>query len=778
LGMIFGLNSAMIVRMAEDHQASVPPHLAFHTGLFDKSLVEAIEREPGVAVTEGEARSGFRWKLEGETDWRPGELFAREDYELQSMYLIDLMEGKWPDKRTLAVERLSAAYFDLPIGTQILVKMGQREYSLPIEGLVRHPHTEPPQIGEGDAAFCVTMETLAWLTDQEQEFNTLHVRLESFSQDAAREIAGRIDDRLESFGVQAREDDMTGQEPGESASGTASSWQIIDPGVHWGQAMVDTSTAILLVLGVFSLGLSGFLIVNTMNATIAQQVWQIGVMKVIGASTGRVACVYLATALIYSLLSLLVAIPLGAATAHYMAIWLLDLFNIILGDFRLMPGAVTIQVVMGTAVPMLAALVAVMGGARITPREAISSHGLGGSFGSSWLDQVIGRIRQLPRPLALSLRNTFRRKARVALTLLALAGGGMMFIMVMSVSASFSHTLDVLLSDGGFDAMVILDRPYSVSRLTEATEGVPGVSKAEVWNRGGAQLLLPNSGGEDLGVGIWGVPADTEMFRPRLVSGRNLLPQDGNAILLNNKIATDEGFQVGDEIELTIGRRKTKWVVVGLVVNIANGSRDNFVSFDALTRAGGGAHRGGRVLLTFDETAAEAQNMLIDDLRDVYEAHRIKTTLFESAAEIRERNMTEFNIVSYLLLAMAVLGVIVGSAGLMSTMSFNVVERVREIGMMRAVGATSLIIVEIFVAEGVMIGLLSWLLSVPLSYPGARLFSDLIGVQVVHLPLDFTYPLPVLALWLLVVVVVSALASLWPALNATKVSVRESLAYE
>ncbi len=66
----------------------------------------------------------------------------------------------------------------------------------------------------------------------------------------------------------------------------------------------------------------------------------------------------------------------------------------------------------------------------------------------------------------------------------------------------------------------------------------------------------------------------------------------------------------------------------------------------------------------------------------------------------------------------------------------------------------------------------------PLSYPGARMFSDLIGEIVLNMPLDFVYAAGGMALWLLIMLVLSALASLWPALGATKVSVREALAYE
>jgi putative ABC transport system permease protein len=783
VGLVVGLNGTMTTRLAEDFRASSPPHLDFRTGLFDESLVDTIRSEPGVALAQGEIRARFQWKPDSGTgalsdDWQPGMLIGRDDYEAQFIHLIELMDGHWPAKRTLAVERMSSNTFDLPVGTRILVEVGRREYSLPVEGVVRHPSVPPPQIGDGDATFCTTLETVAWLTDQEQGFSNLKVRLESFSQEAAEATGTRIDDRLESIGVQARQASLGGggHAPGESGSGTASTWFIVDPDTHWGQELIDTISLILAVLGVLSLGLSGFLIVNTMNATIAQEIWQIGVMKVLGAPAGRVARAYLAAAFIYGLLALLVAVPLAAVATHFLAASLLDLFNVILTDFALVPEAAIVQAVTGIGVPLASALVAVMGGVRITPREAIGSHGLGGKFGRGWLDRIIGRVRRLPRPMVLSLRNTFRRKARVILTLLALAGGGVMFIMTMSVSTSFDSTIDGLLGDFGFDSMITLERPYGTARLIEASESVAGVSRAEVWNRHAAQLAL--SGGDHLDVGVWGVPPDSQMFSPRIVSGRNLLPSEGNAILLNNSIAVDEGFRVGDQIELSVNGREATWTVVGLVVNVSNGSRDNFVPFDALARASGEIGRGGRVLVTFDEQDPAMRQGLIDDLRETYEARRIEASRVEHASQVRKRGKSTFNVASILMLAMAALAVVVGAIGLMSTMSINVVERAREIGMMRAIGATSRSIAGVFVAESVSVGLLSWALTVPSSYPGARVFSSLVGAQLVDMPLDFAYPVYSLALWLIIIVVVSALAGLWPALRATRISVRQSLAYE
>jgi putative ABC transport system permease protein len=165
-------------------------------------------------------------------------------------------------------------------------------------------------------------------------------------------------------------------------------------------------------------------------------------------------------------------------------------------------------------------------------------------------------------------------------------------------------------------------------------------------------------------------------------------------------------------------------------------------------------------------------------LTEALESNNIEVADSWSASQQWQESQSAFGVLIYLLLAMAVLVALVGSIGLMSTMSINVVERTREIGVMRAVGATEATIAKVFVLEGVLVGVLSWLLALPLGAPGAYALSSMVGQAIVHIPLDFAYSTGGTLLWLLVVVLLSALASLWPALRATRVSIRESLAYE
>lgn len=754
LGLVFGLSGMLRGRMTESHQASHPPHLVFWSSSFTEEAVEAVIREPGVADAERMISSSIRWRKPDETEWRNGSLVAREDYDRQRMELIGIQDGRWPEEG-LVVERQSSRYYGVPLGSDVIVEVGHYERNLRVEGIVHNPSVYPPQFG-GDATFYATPDTILWLTGSE-DWNQLYVQLGTFSQEAAEEKGERIKERLESMGWEIG---------GPS---------IEDPNEHYAQEQIDAVTTILGVLGVLALFLSGFLTVNTMNAIVVQQLRQIGIMKVVGATFSRVVRVYLTAALIYGLLACLISIPLSSIATFFLSAWLLDILNITIDSFQIIPAAIFIQIAMGILAPVAAALSPVIGGARISAYQAISSYGLGGRFGRGWFDRSIGKVRSLPRLAALSLRNTFRRKGRLSLTLLTLVMGGVMFIMVLSVNRSLNGTLEVVIQDFGLDVWIGFDRLYRTDRLVEIAEQVPGVVKAESWDERAATLTL--GGGEERDVYLWGIPSGSTMFQPRMEAGRELLPDDGRAILLNRKIAHDEGIGVGDNIELTINGRKSIWTVVGLVINVNNLQRDNFVPFDSLARETASVNRAPLVMAKTERQDAQSQQEVMNRLRDAFAERGMDVSVAISAQDIRNANRTQFDAITYLMLIMAILAALVGSIGLMGTMSINVVERGREIGVMRSVGATSLAIGRIFVGEGMLVGLISWLIAAPLSYPGAKAFSSGVGTAL-QLPLDFTFSSGGVISWLAIVLFLSAVASLWPALTATRVSVRESLAYE
>jgi putative ABC transport system permease protein len=759
LGLTIGARGVMDVHLARERAISRSANVILKGDRLDQETVEAALLEPGVADAELETVAAIRWRLPQETAWQQGVLIARQDYASQKVSRVELLEGDWPGGEVLSVERQTARHFDISLGATIVVEIGHGE-AVSIAGVVRKPYVLPPQY-DGPATFYATSETVSRLAGLHDP-NKLYVRLAP-GDESVGDVRERVEERFTRMGLTVS---------GFTASGIEDEFPMDLLG-GW----LDAMFLMLGVLGVAALGVSAFLIVNTMDAIVVRQVWQIGVMKVVGGTLPRLARLYLATASIYGLSALLVAVPLAVFGAHAISGWLLDTFNIIATrDFQISPVAVGAQVILAVVVAVLAAAVPVLGGVRVSAHRAISTYGLGSQFGRDAIDRLVGRARILSRPVALGMRNAFRRKTRVALTLLTFVFVGVLFISSVTTRVSLDSSLEAVLADLAYDVMVVSPRAYRTDRLLETTQGVAGVTRAEVWDQAECKVTRVNGGASE--IALFGIPPDSQVVRPRLVAGRSLLPGDGRAIMVNNRIATEYGIEVGEEIVLTIAGKESTWTVVGLSLNTTP-ALVSFVPYEVLAQEAGHAGRGNTVMVVSSAHDVETQERLVGGLSDAYVAERIDIATLRSAHDFRQMSYAMFDIMFYLLLTMAFLAAVVGTVGLMGTLSIGVVERTREIGVLRAVGARSSTVFGILVGEGLALGILSWLLTVPLSYPGSRLLGMGVGLALFQADLaDFRFSFASVGIWLVLVAAISTLSSVWPALRATRVSVREALAYE
>jgi len=130
------------------------------------------------------------------------------------------------------------------------------------------------------------------------------------------------------------------------------------------------------------------------------------------------------------------------------------------------------------------------------------------------------------------------------------------------------------------------------------------------------------------------------------------------------------------------------------------------------------------------------------------------------------------------LLAMAILMALVGTLGLMSTVSMNVLERTREIGVMRAIGATPLKIRNLIVWEGLTVGVISIVIAFAVSLLLSWYMGEFIGHISFRTPLTLTISVLAIAIWIVIILVGSYVATIFPARRANVVTTREALAYE
>jgi putative ABC transport system permease protein len=519
---------------------------------------------------------------------------------------------------------------------------------------------------------------------------------------------------------------------------------------------------------------------------LGQQVRQIGVMKAVGARTGQLLAMYLTLVLIFGLLALAVALPLGILISHSAGGGVSSMLNYNSGPARNSTQGFILQLIVALVIPLAATLLPVLHGTRISVREAISSYGLGqGTFGKGLIDRLVESIRVLPRPLLISLRNTFRRKARLALTLSTLVLAGAIFMSVFHLRAALKNAIDETLGYVLTDVNVGFARTYRLEKVLPIAMNIPGVVDAEAWGSYIASVLKPGSGvGTESESGtqvqLLSPPSSSKLIKPTLSSGRWLLPGDQDALVISNHlIAVRPELKVGQTITLDIQGKKSNWTIVGIYRMVGNTSTPIvYANNDYLQQLINATNQVNSLRVVTTQHDAATQKWVAQALDMLYKESGIEVTTTTLGTEIVAANIAQTDVLVYFLLIMAILIAVVGGLGLASTMSMNVFERIREVGVMRAIGASNHDILWMVIVEGLLIGVISWVLAIALSIPIGSGLANILGTSMLQSPMKFVFSMDGVWIWLILVLVISGLASAMPARGAARMTIREVLAYE
>ncbi len=766
LGVVGTTYVAVLRDLPASYRTTNPAGARLFTDPFDDDLVRVIRNMPEVGDAAGRRVVTARVALppvEGQpVQWRDIDIYAISDFADIRINRIWPARGAWPPgPRELLIERAALPVLGAKVGDTVLLRLpNDTERPIPVVGLV-HDLTQPPARFVNRVYGYVQIGTLEWL-GMPTSYNELLIT-----------AAEKADDRSHMLAVTAAVRQRI------EKSGRTVYWsQVPEPGVHPFQRFVDPMALLLASLGLLALALSSLLVVNTISALLAQQVRQIGVMKAVGARTGQIAGLYLGMVLLLGAASLLLALPLGIVGARAVTRFVAQLINFDVGGWAVPLWVLGVQAVTALAVPALAAMAPVRSGARITVREAIASYGLTEArFGTGRMDRLLARLRTLPRPLLLSLRNTFRRKARLALTLIALGLGSTTFVAVFAVRASLLLTLEDALQYWQYDVGVVFSRPYRVEDIERQVLAVPGVAKAESWGYHGVRRVR-DDGSESENLVMVAPPADTQLLRPQVWRGRWLLPEDESALVVNTDLLRAEpDIRVGSQITLTLDGRQTSWTVVGIIRGVLSGPTV-YANYPYYARVARRVEQASSVQVVTESHTPAFQAQVARALEQRLADSGLRVSSFQTIAQQRAVTVSQFNVILLFLLVMAFVLGAVGALGLTGTMSINVLERTREIGVMRAVGATGRAVRQIVVTEGALVGLFSWVIGTVLAVPVSRFLSNAVGVAFLRTPLSYTFPVVGAVYWLIAVLLLAAFASLWPARNAARISVRDALAYE
>ena len=770
VGYVQTLSTVLIGDMNADYK-SVNPHSAFVRSSSDLNddFVLSLRTVPGVGQIQG--RSSVSGKVNTAADQKATiSITAMQSFENMK---IDRIRPNTPggvgNLKPLGIHEI---YLERSAINMLKVKAGDMLNVELRDGTIRplriaeivYDITAQPFIFTNSATAYTTPDTMVWLGGS-RDFNSFIFTVAERGMDEAhvKEVASAIVNRIEKEGGSRRAFAM-----------------VMRPGRHWASDIIEALGMLLGVLGFLAVLLSGFLVVNTINSLLAQHIRQIGVMKAIGAHINQIIGMYMIMILCFGILAAMFAVPLSSVLGYATAVPMAGMLNFNIGFYRVLPQVVLLQVIISMLIPLLTALVPVIKGVRVPAREALSDYGIGPIFaGRSFIDRIVENIRSLSRPMLISLRNTFRRKSRLALTLSALTLGGAIFIGIYNVRASINATLNETMGYFLSDVNIFMSQTYRIQLIEPFIKSIPGVVSVEGWGMASAQLLSTDKM-SSTDVQIIAPPSKSTLIQPVLTSGRWLLPGDQKAVVIGNpmvKLRPD--LKVGEDVVIKMNDEDTTWRIVG-IYKIAGGMQAPilYANYEALSTVTNQPNQFGQFRVVTSQHDVVSQNLVIKKLNELFKREGIQIQMIMSGAQLRAQQVSLVDTIIMILMAMAVLIALVGGLGLTGTMSMNVMERTREIAVMRATGANDYAILQLVIVEGVLIGMISWLLGIVIALPITFALNYLVGVALLNSPLGFVLSPDGFMIWFGIVLVVSAFASALPAHNASRLTIREALAYE
>ena len=546
-----------------------------------------------------------------------------------------------------------------------------------------------------------------------------------------------------------------------------------DQGDWPGRAFAHRMTTFVYVLAGLALITAVFLIANTMNTLMAEQTAEIGVMKAIGGRRRQIAGVFLRAALYLAAFGVLIGVPIGIAIAHLIA-------NFVTGSVLGVPGrfAVSLPVIAFSAVFAVVLTVGASAPAlrralRIPVRDALQSQGAAVTFGVSPIDRLLMHGRVLPRTVRLGVRNLVRNKRRTAATTLQIALAVATALGFLNMAISFGRALEKDYSVIAWDASMYA--PAGAPRLDAAARqiaaGTAGVERVE-------PVLLNTIEYAGEPYPVFGM-TDTALYHPDLRSGRWYTAEEARqgtpVAVVGPNVAREKGLEPGDTVAVTTAGGEMDVQIVGIDRSQQQDGRAFYVPLRWLQQATGWGDATNLLWLSMnpaDDAAIDRSTNAVEDALAGAGYRVAPEKLYSLKAENQAANDAILNMI------VMVGGVVVaiGMVGLVNAITMNVIERTREIGILRCLGARARDIRRAFAAESVVQAVVGWVIGIPLgfllSWGLARLTLTIMELEIATV-FDAGTALIVLA----AAMVLAALIVVGPVRRATRTNTGDALRY-
>ena len=545
-----------------------------------------------------------------------------------------------------------------------------------------------------------------------------------------------------------------------------------------GEQNFSDMSSFFVILTLMTLFCSLFLISNTMHTMITEQKREIGQLKAVGATKFQVVKSYATTSLIIGGSGSVIGGVIGIIISHLMVSFLADNFFGIIPGFNVYLPVVILSILVGCGITILATLPALIKALRVTAREGMENHGISTNYGKSKFDMVLMKMKGLPRSSQMGLRNMARKKGRSVSTIMQITLAVGMFLAI----AAIGHSIQVAVSQEfeNFTCDIITTCSTEGGKplyedLQYVLEDIQGIETAEPIV--GTEVLIT-----DRELSVFGYTYDTIGYDvdKTLNKGRwyDQQDQESNAsvVVLSKTFGQLEDISVGETVNVQMATGTFQFEVIGLSSTLMNNGMCCFIPISTLQDKLKMADKVTGFVIKTESSSHDLIDKVATEVEDtMLERGFVVNNLILYVAE--EQNHQANQQVMNLMIAVGSIIVLITMIGLASMLTMNVIERTKEIGMMRCLGSTSRSIRSVFGTEGLIIALFGWGAGVPLGFLVGSFLNQMI-YDILHVEFTFIYPIEYVFVSLIVTLIMTLMViqpSLW---RATHLKPGDALRYE
>ena len=545
-----------------------------------------------------------------------------------------------------------------------------------------------------------------------------------------------------------------------------------------GQSAFGHIMALLYIITLLAFLSALFLISATMNTLIAEQASEIAILKTLGGRRRQIAGIALRTAALLgaggAVLGTIIGIGIAYLLAHYFAATIIDVSV----GFGISVPVVVASLVLGPALAVAASLPALRRALRRPVAQTLAGAGTTG-YGAGRLDRLVARSGLLsgtaiPGSVRMGARNALRQKRRSAAVVAQVAVAAGLAIAFLSLGQSITTIISQTFAELRFNIGVGLTsgaRPFD-SRALAIAATTPGITGAEPVETSSVQYL-----GQTFAA--WGL-GPRPLYSYRLSAGRWFTTADARAavpaVVLGPVAARAARARVGQILTLGAAAGDTRVRVIGIDTGETNNGGTVYLPLQVLERLDGGPGTANSLWLTTASSGHAAVDRAATAVANRLTAagYRVSTTdIYVLQADFTATDTTVLAIVEVLgLLVVAIM-----LMGLVSNLSMGVIERTREVGILRCVGARARHIRRVFSAEAVVLAFAGWVVGVPL---GWLIYQGLLALILhnsdISLPQKFPPVIPLSTLAGLVVLTLIVIRG--PLRRATRIQPGTALRYQ